>query len=168
MSRVQLEWKIESRPVDLTDSDDPKAIRSRRRAILWLASLILLLLLLALGAAFALRQRAMQRQIDLENLLRDTVKAEAASLRIGDINTWLGIQDGRDPGWRLRQQATFRQYSEMKARGDIQLPGTIHELRIEGQVARVVVEEIISGRASMQTWYYAFDGGAWRHIAPSD
>ena len=167
MSRVQLEWKIESRAVDASDSDDPKSIRSRRRLVFRLGMLIFALLLLALAAAVGLRQRAIQRQIDLETLLRDTVKAEVASLRIGDINTWLGIQDAHDPGWRLRQQAAFQQYNDLKARGDIELPGEIRDLTIEGQFARVVVEEIIRGRSETRIWFYAFDQGAWRHIAPA-
>ena len=166
MSRVRLQWKVESREVDASDSDDPKALRSRRRAILRLVLLVVAVMLILAAAAFTMRRLAVQRQADLETLLRDTVKAEVASLRIGDINTWLGIQDGRDPVWRQSQQATFRQYTDLKARGEILFTGEIQELTIAGQRALVVVEEVIRDSASTQTWLYAFHEGAWRHVAP--
>ena len=107
MSKIRFEWSIESQQIDRVDGEDPLAKRRRRRNLL--RFLLLLALLLAMFALGALLVR--QRLIDVENqfaqLLQDTVKAEVAALRIGDINSWLASQAADDESWIARQRAAF-------------------------------------------------------------
>lgn len=166
MSRIRLEWRVETQKIEKSDSEDPSAKRVRRRRTLRVIMLIgAVLALLALGV-FAVRQRLLDVQGQLEQLLRETVRAETAALRIGDINTFLAVQHSANENWRQQQQSVFREYSDMKARYDVQLTGRILDLEIEGQRGRVVVEEIINGVAYAQVWFYHDLGNGWRHVPP--
>ncbi len=166
MSRIRLEWNVESRKIDKSDSEDPAAKRARRRRTLRLIMLIGAVLALLIFAVLVVRQRLLDVQGQLEQLLRETVHAEAAALRIGDINTFLALQDSASETWRQRQQAVFRKYSELKASHDVKLSGAILDLEIDGQRGRVVVEEIINGARYAQVWFYQNLGNDWRHVAP--
>ena len=166
MSRIRLQWRIESQRIDESAGEDPAARRERRRSLMRLLALIAILLtLLAVGIAF-LRQRLLDVQAQLEAMLRDTVRAEVASLRIGDVNTFLGIQQGGNPDWLARQQARFRDYSDLKAAQDLRLTGNILDWTIEGERARVAIEEVINGVSTVQIWFYARDAAGWRHAPP--
>lgn len=125
MSRIRLEWNVESQKIDKSDSEDPQAKRARRRSVMRLIILVAMVLLVLIAAVLMVRQRLYDVQRQLEQLLRDTVSAETAALRIGDINTFLAIQHGADPSWRQQQQETFRHYGELMARHDVNLTGTI-------------------------------------------
>ncbi|MCY4072716.1 MAG: hypothetical protein OXG60_15590 [Chloroflexi bacterium] len=166
MSRIRLEWNVEAQKIDKSDSEDPIAKRARRRRALRLIMLIGIVLAVLSFAVLVVRQRLLDVQGQLEQLLRETVRAEAAALRIGDLNTFLAVQDSASETWRQRQQAVFREYSDIKARHDIDLTGEILDLEIDGQRGRVVVEEIINGVRYAQVWFYRNLGGGWRHVAP--
>lgn len=166
MSRIRLEWNVESQRIDKSDSEDPGAKRARRRRALRLIMLIgFVLALLTLGV-FAVRQRLLDVQGQLEQLLRETVRAETAALRIGDVNTFLSLQDSASAAWRQQQESTFREYSDIKARHDLNLTGAILDLAIDGQRGRAVVEEFINGIRYAQVWFYRDSGNGWRHISP--
>ena len=166
MSRIRLEWNVETRKIDESDSEDPIAKRARRRRTLRLIMLIGAVLAVLIFGILVLRQRLLHVQGQLEQLLRETVRAETAALRIGDINTFLTVQDSANETWRQRQQSVFREYGDLKARHDVDLTGRILDLEIDGQRGRVVVEEIISGVRYAQVWFYRNLGDKWYHVSP--
>ena len=166
MSKIRFEWDIESQRIDRSDGEDPLAKRRRRRNIVRL--LLILAMLVAMIALGALIVR--QRLIDVENhfaqLLQDTVKAEVAALRIGDINSWLASQASEPPGWIGQQRAAFQQYSDLKAAGAIDLMGGILSVTIEGERARVLVQENINNLPYGRLWFYHRTDSGWLHTAP--
>ena len=166
MSKIRFEWNIESQHIDRSDGEDPQAKRRRRRNVLRL--LLLMVLLLAMIALGVLIVR--QRLIDVENLfaqlLQDTVKAEVAALRIGDINSWLASQAAEDESWIGLQRAAFHQYSDLKSAGDIELTGDILAVRIDGERARVLVQENINNLPYSRLWFYRRTDSGWLHTAP--
>lgn len=166
MSRIRLEWNVESQKINKSDSEDPMAKRARRRRALRLIMLVGVVLALLTFGVLVVRQRLLDVQGQLEQLLRETVRAEIAALRIGDINTFLAVQDNVSETWRQQQQSVFREYSDIKARHDVDLTGTILDLEIDGQRGRVVVEEIINGVRYAQVWFYRNLGDGWRHVSP--
>ena len=165
MSRIQLQWEIESDASEKVDSEDPKAKHARQRAATRLALLFALLTVLALAGSLLLRQRYQDLERALEDSLRQTVYAEVASLRIGDLNTWLSIQLGADDESRRRQLQTFQRYSDLKAKRQIVLTGEIRELEITGDRARVMLDETVNGATTAVVWHYAHTDGRWRRIA---
>lgn len=166
MSRIRLEWNVETQKIDESDSEDPIAKRARRRRALRFIMLIGVVLAVLSFGVLVVRQRLLDVQMQLEQLLRETVRAETAALRIGDINTFLAVQDSASDTWRQRQQSIFREYSELKARHDVDLTGTILDLEIDGERGRVIVEEIINGARYAQVWFYRNLGDKWYHISP--
>lgn len=166
MSRIRFEWNVESQPVERFDFEDAQAKRRRRRNLLLLAALVLsLLAVFALGLAFV-RQRVHAVETRYRQLLQDTVKAEVATLRIGDLYSFLNTQDPDDADWLAEQRRTFRRYSALKADGDIELTGDILALEIDRARARVLVQENINGLPYARLWFYQRNGAGWRHIAP--
>ena len=166
MSRIRLEWNVESHKIDKSDSEDPKAKRARRRRALRLIMLIGIVLALLTSGVLVVRQRLLDVQGQLEQLLLETVRAEMAAIRIGDIHTFLAVQDKSSQTWRQQQQSNFREYGDIKARHDVDLTGTILDLEIDGQRGRVVVEEIINGVRFAQVWFYRNKGSGWHHVSP--
>ena len=102
----------------------------------------------------------------MEQLLRDTVSAEVAALRIGDVYTYLNLQHDDNLEWRRQQQSTFSRYSEMKTTGSLILTGTVLDFAIDGQRARAIVEEYIYGLPYAQVWFYLRDDDGWYHSPP--
>ena len=166
MSRIRFEWNIESRKIDRSDGEDQKAKRRRRRNLLRLLLLVgLFLAAMSLGA-LVIRQRLIDVRNQVAQLLQDTVKAEVAALRIGDRHTFLKIQGGVDDTWVQRQSILFQQYSDMKAAGQIELTGSILDVFIEDERARVLVQENINGRPYGRLWFYRRSGQGWQHVPP--
>ena len=166
MSRIRFEWNIESQKIDRSDSEDAQAkLKRRRNALRLLLLVVLLLALFALGALLV-QQRLIDLQVQYAQLLQDTVKAEVAALRIGDLNTWLKIQDSRDDEWISGQRAVFRQYSELKTEGSLELTGSILAVAIEGERARVLVQENINDLPYSRLWFYHRTNSGWLHITP--
>ncbi len=166
MSRIRFEWNIESHKIDRSDGEDPHAKRTRRRNVLRLLLLVVLLLALFALGALLVRQRLIDLQNQYAQLLQDTVKAEVAALRIGDLNTWLKIQDAQNDEWISGQRAVFRQYSELKTDGSLELTGSILAVNIEGERARVLVQENINDLPYSRLWFYQRTDSGWLHIAP--
>ena len=165
MSRIRFVWNIESEKIDRSDSEDQRAKRRRRRNLLRLQILVgLFLLALSLGALIV-RQRLIDVQNEVAQLLQDTVKAEVAAIRIGDRQTFLQIQAGEDQAWLQRQNVLYQQYGDMKAAGRIELTGDILDVFIEDERARVLVQENIDGLPYSRLWFYRRDSRGWRHTA---
>ncbi len=166
MSRIRFEWNIEAQVVDVADSEDPHLRLRRRRTILRLALLVgLLLALIGLGA-FAVRQRLADVRNQYAQLLQDTVKAEVAALRIGDLSSWMQLQSGENDEWISRQRNQFLQYATLKAQATIELTGSIVGVTIDETRARVQVLETISGIPYVRLWFYERSEGGWLHVAP--
>lgn len=165
MSRIRLEWDVESQQISNADSEDPQIKRARRRR-----SLLLLLIGLLLGAiaaaALLLRQRVIDVDNEIEALLHDTVRAEVAALRIGDLAAYLRIQRSASGEWIQQQQAVYEQYSRLKASQDLVLTANILDSAIDGQRGRVLVEEIRQGTAYAQVWFYWRYADGWHHVPP--
>ncbi len=166
MSRIRLEWDIESRAIKRSADEDDLAKRRRRRAWLVLLLLALTLLVGAAGGAVLIRQRLQDIERTYAQLLQDTVKAEVAAIRIGDMNSFLRFQDSADSAWLGLQQARFLQYDELKRAGVIALTGDILDLAIEGERARVLVQEDLRGMPYARLWFYRRGDAGWRRIPP--
>ncbi|MCY3977116.1 MAG: hypothetical protein OXG23_03360 [Chloroflexi bacterium] len=166
MSRIRLEWNVESQQIDRSDGEDPEEKRRRRRSVLILLALIFLLLLAIALAAALVRQRIHQVERQFEQLLQDTVKAEVAALRIGDLNSFLNIQSADDASWVNRQRAMFQHYSDLKSDGAIELTGSILAADVDGERARALVQENINDLPYARLWFYRRAGDGWQHTAP--
>ena len=166
MSRIRFEWNVESQQVEQFDGEDAQAKRRRRRNLLLLAALVFsLLAVIVLGLALV-RQRVHDVETQYRQLLQDTVKAEVATLRIGDLYSFLNTQDPDDADWLAEQRRMFHRYSALKADGAIELTGSILALEIDRARARVLVQENINGLPYTRLWFYQRNGAGWRHIAP--
>ncbi len=166
MGRIRLEWDIESHKIDKLDSEDPQARRTRRRSILRLLLLIGILIGAVIAGLLLVRQRLLDVQNQVELLLRDTVRAEVAALRIGDLATFLDIQRSATDDWLNAQQAAYDDYAAMKVGQDLKLTGSILAVAIEGQRGRVLVEEIINGTPYAKVWFYWRYADGWHHVPP--
>lgn len=166
MSRIRFEWNIETRKIDRSDAEDPKAKRRRRRKIIGLLLLIFLLLAAIALGALLLRHRLLDIENQFAQLLQDTVKAEVAALRIGDVNAFLNVQNAESVDWLNRQRIMFQQYSDLKTSGSIELTGSILAVEIEGEFARVLVQENITDLPYARLWFYRRIADGWQHVAP--
>ena len=166
MSKIRFEWSIESQHIDRADGEDPLAKRRRRRNILRLLLLLVLLLAMIALGALIVRQRLLDVESQFAQLLQDTVKAEVAALRIGDLNSWLASQAAEPESWIGQQRAAFLQYSDLKTAGDIELSGDILAVHIDGERARIVVQENINGLPYSRLWFYRRTASGWLHTAP--
>jgi hypothetical protein len=128
------------------------------------------------GAVGAVVYRWNQVNRQIEQLLRDTVAAEVAALRIGDWNSFARIQRSATEDWVTEQRRHFDDYQLLLENNPTaQLTGHILDVTIDGQRARVQVQEIIDGVAYARTWFYwrydaDYDGDGeidgWRHVPP--
>ena len=166
MSKIRFEWNIESQHIDRSDGEDPLTKRRRRRNITRLLLLLVLLLAMIAMGALIVRQRLMDVENQFAQLLQDTVKAEVAALRIGDINSWLAFQAAAPESWIGQQRAAFHQYSDLKAAGDIELGGDILAAHIDGERARILVQENIMSLPYSRLWFYRRTASGWLHAAP--
>jgi len=166
MGRIQLEWDIESHQIEKSDSEDPRTKWARRRNLLRLLLLIFIMLGLAFAALLFAENRLLEVDKQLDQLLRDTVRAEVAAVRIGDFNTFMNLQRSATDEWLNTQQATFQFYESLKVTTDLTLTGNVLDTEIEEQRGRVIVEEIIDGVPYAHVWFYWRYSDGWRHVPP--
>lgn len=175
---IRLDWEIESEQNSFGGGEDPKAAKNRRRLRFRLLVAMTLVFMLV-GAIVALvLARIDQIQQEDESLLRATVDAEVAALRIGNLNAFLDIQRSATQAWYDRQELRFESYQELKLNNEVRLTGQIHDVTIEDQRARVKVEEVIDGVPYTQVWFYwrydplidetgeEIEPGGWFHVPP--
>lgn len=166
MSRIRFEWDLESQRIDRSDAEEAGEKRMRRRKALRLLLLVILLLAaLSIGAIF-IRQRLIDAENMQAQLLQDTVKAEVAALRIGDRSTFLQIQQVGDEAWLHRQSAVFQQYADLKSAGKIDLTGSILDVDIVDDRARIAVQENINDLPYSRLWFYQLSDAGWQHAPP--
>ena len=164
---LKLDWEIEAEQSQVRNTgEDAESRRRRRRArrrLLFLVAFVLLAFASA-GAALVLRLRYVDSLV--EQNLRDTVEAEVTALRIADRAAYLGLQRSASEDWMLAQDETFNAYQALKSQQDIQLTGQVLDVTIDGQRARVQVEEIVDGVPYGRLWFYWQYGEGWRHVPP--
>lgn len=165
---IRLDWEIESEQQHVRQKvgEDPasRRRRHRRRLLILTIPVVLLLIVAVVAAAVVFRLRQVDEQI--ENVLRDTVDAEIATLRLGDEQSFLGFQRSATDAWLTTQQQTFDNYQARKVGGDIQLTGQILDVAIDHNRARVQVQEVLDGAPYVRTWFYWNYDDGWRHVPP--
>lgn len=177
---IRLDWEIEADKTTVrTAGEDPEAQRRRRAARFRLLVTVVVLLIVMGGVAAYFAYRYYESNLRIENLLRDTVAAEVAALRIGNWRAFEEIQYSADIDWLPHQRTTFEDYERLLLRNEnARLTGRILDLTIDDRRARVHVEEIIDGVPYERVWFYwrwqpeydaqdniTFEGG-WRHGPP--
>src|SRR5262245_17072403 len=102
---IRLDWEIEAEQAHQAHRAGEDPITARRRRIMRLRVLAFVMLALVfLGAVAGLviwRLRTVDEEI--EQLLRDTVDAEVAALRIGDLTAFLSAQCSATDDWLVAQ-----------------------------------------------------------------
>ncbi len=161
---VKLDWNIERETAVDGGGEHPEALRRRRQARRRTLAVILLSALIVAVAAGAIMARLWYVEHEIERQLRDTVAAEMAALRIGDIAAYLNVQRSASDAWMLGQTDRFWQYQELKAQYDVDLTGNVLAVAIDDNRGRVLVEEIISGQRFQQLWFYWRFADGWRHV----
>lgn len=169
---IRLDWEIEAEQAHQlqTAGEDPVTKRRRRMARLRFLGLVGLTLVILATIAALVVWRLKSVDEEVEQLLRDTVDAEVASLRIGDPNAFLFAQCSATDEWLLAQQEVFNDYQALKVEHDVQLTGRILGVTVDSSRARVQVEEIIDGTPYTRTWFYwRYNDDrcqGWRHVPP--
>lgn len=165
---IRLDWDVETEKSGVYNAkEDPEMARlrrQRRRRILFTV-IGLMIILGAVGGLFVWRLAETDNAI--EALLRNTIDAEIAALRIGDWNAFRAAQRSADPAWEPYQRQVFDYYQTLKVERDLQLTGTVRSVIIDKLRARVVVEELIDGIPYAQVWFYWRYEDGWRH-GPQD
>jgi len=88
---ISLDWEIEAERSTVKQAgEDPIARRKRRRGCLWFVIVLLGLVALIGGAVALVQWRLRAVDSEIEQLLRNTVEAEVAALRVGDLNALRG------------------------------------------------------------------------------
>ncbi len=164
---IKLEWEVESGVRNT--GEDPEAARLRRRARMRLLLAVGFLLIAALSCVglVALRVRYVDEQV--REQLVNTVDAEVATLRIGDLNAYLNFQHTGNPEWLDVQRQQFSAYQALKLEQAIQLTGNVLDVTFDENLrrARALVEEIIDGVSYTRVWfYYRFPDERWLHVEP--
>lgn len=165
MSRIRFEWEVEADTIDQPDGEDPLLKRNRRRNLRRLLLLVALLVAAILLGGLALHLRLVQVQNEIAQQLTDTIKVEAAALRIGDRSTFMQIQSG-DESWLAAQSTLFERYQTLKSANAIELSGDILSVTIAGERARALVREDVNGLPYARLSFYVRAERTWRHTAP--
>lgn len=171
---IRLDWDVDSDRTERHDVvEDPQSVRERRQNLLKLVMFVTGFALVIGGAAGALLWQLREADRRIENLLRDTVEAEVAAIRIGDLNAFMSLQRSATDDWLRQQRLYFETYQNIKVTNDLNFSGTIRGIEIDNTRARVLVEEIIDGVPFTQVWFYWFYGNVdesgnrgWRHVPP--
>jgi hypothetical protein len=164
---IRLDWEIEAEQGQIKSAgEDVVAVRRRRIARLRLLVLMLIIVLILGGIAAAITWRLQAVDEQIAQLLRNTMDAEMAALRIGDEGAFLAAQRSASEEWLQQQTQVFDDYQQMKLQQDVQLTGQILGMTISDNRARVEVQEIIEGVPYSRIWFYwRYDDG-WRHVPP--
>lgn len=164
---VRLDWDVESdRSERHNVQEDPQRARQRRRTFVRFVILLLAFAAIVGSIAAVVRWRLTEADARIERVLRDTVEAEVAALRIGDWNAFRAAQRSATADWETQQRQYFDAYQNIKANNDIALTGAVLGVAVDGQRARVMVEEIIGGVPYAQVWFYWRYEDGWYHVPP--
>lgn len=164
---IKLDWEIEAEQTHIkTAGEDPETRRRRRQARRRLLLLVIGLVAVFGAIAGLIYLRLEQREYEIEELLRNTVDAEVAALRLGDWQAFALAQRSASGDWMQQQEQMFQSYQVLKQERDVELTGRVLNLVVDRQRARVAVEEIIDNVPYTRVWFYwRYDDG-WRHVPP--
>ncbi|MBI5670393.1 MAG: hypothetical protein HZC41_20560 [Chloroflexi bacterium] len=164
---IKLDWEIEAEQTHLkSGGEDPETRRRRRQARRRLLLLVLGVVALFGAVVGFLYLRLEQVEYEIEELLRNTVDAEIAALRLGDWQAFALAQRSASGDWLQQQEQIFQEYQRLKQEHTVELTGRILDAAVDRQRARVAVEEIIDGVPYTRVWFYwRYDDG-WRHVPP--
>lgn len=151
---IRLDWEIEAEKRSYSAGEDKNLVAKRRGARLRLLVILLLFIGMIGVAVVLIRDRANEVADEEERQLLDIVDAEFAALRLGDWTSYANLQRSASPDWLSVQRAVFDEYQRLKLEGTIQLTGQVHDVVIDGQRARVEVEDIIDGVPYTRVWFY--------------
>ncbi|MCC7448535.1 MAG: hypothetical protein IT324_14030 [Anaerolineae bacterium] len=165
---VKLDWQIEAERAYQKAGEDPQE-RARRR--MQRARII------AFTAGFAgcicvIAALVWYRLYTVDNKLKqdliNTVQAETAALRIGDLAGFMAIQRTA-PGstWYEEESARFKRYQDLKTKSDLKLLGNVIDATVDGPRGRVLIEEVIDNVPYRTVWFYWRYNDGWRHV-PTD
>lgn len=164
---LKLDWEIEAEQAQVRNTgEDEESIRRRRRARMRVLLVVVFVLLLFASAAVAVVLRLRYVDSLVEENLRSTVEAEVTALRIGDRSAFLGMQRSATEDWLHAQERAFDTYQTLKTARDVQLTGHIRDVVIDGNRARVAVDEIVDGVPFARAWFYWRYEDGWRHVPP--
>ena len=152
---VKLDWDIEAEKGKKKEHREDKQQRGAR--YLGVFRLVLTVAIFASilgGIVYLVFQRLEQVNQQIEQLLSDTVQAEVAALRVGDLTAFEALQRSAREDWAGSQREVFNNYQALKIDSNVVLTGRILDVEVDGQRGRVQVEEIIDGVPYVQTWYY--------------
>ncbi|MCO6443094.1 MAG: hypothetical protein J5J04_03315 [Anaerolineae bacterium] len=167
---IRLDWESDSASAGKSAyvaTEDP-ALKRKRAAARAKFLLVFTGTAIVFGVlALVVTWRLNEANAYIESLLRDTVEAEFAALRIGDWNAFGSIQRSASEEWLTEQRALFDDVQIEKTKGTVQLDGVIRSVEVDGTRGRVLVDWTRDGVAITQAWFYwRYDDG-WRHV-PSD
>ncbi len=165
---IRLDWEIEAEQEHRQQSggEDPETRRKRRRERLRFLLVLFVMLAVIGGVIGAVELRLRQVDWQMEQLLRDTVSAEVAALRLGDHAAYLELQRSATSDWTQRQDANFARYQTLKQTHNLNLSGRIIGATVDGQRGRVQLEEITDGVPYSRLWFYWHYDDGWRHVPP--
>ena len=164
---TKLDWTIEAEQEQVpSKGEDPGSRRARRKRQFRLLLVIVAAALLVGGVVAVVTVRLRYVDWQVETLLRDTIAAEVASLRLGDRETFLTIQRSADSVWMDAQTVLFDEVQALKQEQDVAFTGRILDVAVDEPRARVRVEEVISGTPYARTWFYWRYEDGWRHVPP--
>jgi len=170
---VKLDWDIEAEKGKHKEhKEDSKQRSSRYLGVFRLFVTVIVFAVILGSIAYLVSRRWEQVNQQLETLLTDTVQAEVAALRLGDLTAFEERQRSATADWATTQRQTYDEYQQLKQSSNVVLSGRIVSTEIDGQRARVQVEEIIDGVPYVQTWFYwrydseGENAGGWYHVPP--
>jgi len=168
---IRLDWQVESEQSELRAQEDPEAQRRRR-----VTQRRFIMLIIAIGSLLCLAVslviwRLQQVDEQFRDSLVDTVEAEIAALKVGDLDAFMRIQRSRSSAFLIEQQREFELYQQLKQSHRVQFTANVLDVAIDDLTGRVVVEEIIDGVPYKVVWYYWYyepDGSGepsgWRRV----
>ncbi len=135
---IQLDWQVESgRVQQKPHQEDPDARRGRWRAFIRLMTVLGVFVGLIALSIWLVTQRLEQADQRAEQLLKDTVSAEVATLRIGDYGAFMRLQESATDAWRITQTEVYQTIQARKQTNALTLTGRIVDVEISSRRGRV-------------------------------
>ncbi len=165
---IKLDWEIESEEAAYNNlgerSYDVRQRRANYRRALLAVAIVAGVVLTVVGLVL---WRLWYVDSTIEQQLRDTISAETAALRIGDIAAYINVQRSGSDAWMLGQSDRFWAYQQAKLEGDVDLTGRVLSLSIDENRAHALIEEVYGGERYQVLWFYWRYEDGWRHV-PAD
>src|SRR5688572_10580345 len=117
-------------------------------------------LVFILGAAGVMRWREVEKQRKLQ--LASVVESEALALRLGNKHQFMSFQ-GPLEEWRAKQRTRFEEF--LRYEDQIVVEGSVLDMDISGDEARVSVQLMVNAQSDSAVWLYEFTQNGWRHVA---